>query len=129
MTKKSRQKFKYLENDKSFYGEIKSVFHLFKRAFRCQKLSQTLEWAYKRVTWIYGWKPLTVSHHLAMRRGHWSSASGEIKCLICHVSSRNHVIKCLFCHLTSKNHVIKRSCNFTSGSSSLYVSIAQFGGQ
>ena len=30
MTKKSRQKFKYLENEKSFYGEIKSIFHYFK---------------------------------------------------------------------------------------------------
>ena len=27
MTKKSRQKFKYLENEKSFQGEIKSIFH------------------------------------------------------------------------------------------------------
>ena len=27
MTKKSRQKFKYLENEKSFWGEIKSIFH------------------------------------------------------------------------------------------------------
>ena len=27
MTKKSRQKFKYLENEKSFYDEIKSIFH------------------------------------------------------------------------------------------------------
>ena len=26
MTKKSRQKFKYLENEKSFYGEVKSMF-------------------------------------------------------------------------------------------------------
>ena len=47
MTKKSRQKFKYLENEKSFYGEIKSIFHFFKKAFRCQKLSQTLECAFK----------------------------------------------------------------------------------
>ena len=30
MTKKSRQKFKYLKNKKSFYGEIKSIFHNFK---------------------------------------------------------------------------------------------------
>ena len=46
MTKKSRQKFKYLENEKSFWGEIKSIFHLFQRTFRCQKLSQTLECAF-----------------------------------------------------------------------------------
>ena len=29
MTKKSRQKIKYLENEKSFWGEIKSIFHHF----------------------------------------------------------------------------------------------------
>ena len=29
MTKKSRQKFKYLENEKSFYDEIKNIFHHF----------------------------------------------------------------------------------------------------
>ena len=35
MTKSSRQrqKFKYLENKKSFYNEIKNIFHYFKRAF------------------------------------------------------------------------------------------------
>ena len=31
ITIKSRQKFKYLENEKNFYGEIKSIFNLFKR--------------------------------------------------------------------------------------------------
>ena len=31
MTKKSRQKFKYLGNEKSIYGEPKSIFHHFKR--------------------------------------------------------------------------------------------------
>ena len=30
MTKNSRQKFKYLENEKNFYCEIKSTFHQFK---------------------------------------------------------------------------------------------------
>ena len=33
MTKKSRQKSKYYENEKSFCDEIKSVFHHFKRVF------------------------------------------------------------------------------------------------
>ena len=33
MTKKSRQKFKYLENKKSFSDEIKSNFHNFQGAF------------------------------------------------------------------------------------------------
>ena len=46
MTKKSKQKFDYLENEKSFLGEIKSIFYLFYRVFKCQKLSQTLEWAF-----------------------------------------------------------------------------------
>ena len=46
MTKKSRQKLKYLENKKSFWGEIKSIFH-FQRDFNCQKLSQTWECAFK----------------------------------------------------------------------------------
>ena len=47
LTRKSRQKFKYLENKKSFYVEIKSIFHHFKRAFCSQNLSQTLECAFK----------------------------------------------------------------------------------
>ena len=36
-TKKSRKKLKYLEkkNLNSFWGEIKSIFHHFKRAFSC----------------------------------------------------------------------------------------------
>ena len=42
-TKKSCQKRKYLENEKSFWGEIKNIFHHLKRAFSCQKLSQTWE--------------------------------------------------------------------------------------
>ena len=43
MIKKSGQKFKYLENEKSSWGEIKSIFHHFWRAFSCQKFSQTQE--------------------------------------------------------------------------------------
>ena len=30
MTKKSRQKFKYLENENNFQGKVKSIFHHFK---------------------------------------------------------------------------------------------------
>ena len=48
-TKKSRQKFKYLENERSFYREIKSIFHHFYKTFSCQKLHQTLECAFKHV--------------------------------------------------------------------------------
>ena len=33
MIKMSRQKFKYLENEKSFEDEMKSIFHHFKRTF------------------------------------------------------------------------------------------------
>ena len=33
MTRKWRQNLKYLENEKSFYGELKSIFHHFLRAF------------------------------------------------------------------------------------------------
>ena len=33
MSKMSSQKFKYLENEESFYDEIKSIFHHFQRAF------------------------------------------------------------------------------------------------
>ena len=51
MTKKSRQKLKYLENEKSFLGETKSIFHYFWRAFiSCQKPSQTWECAFNWVS-------------------------------------------------------------------------------
>ena len=40
MTKKSRQKFRYLENKKNFWSEMKSRFE---RAFNCQNLYQTGE--------------------------------------------------------------------------------------
>ena len=50
MTKKLRQEFKYLENEKSFQGELKSIFHLFKRAFRWQKLSQILQCTFKNTS-------------------------------------------------------------------------------
>ena len=33
MSKKSRQKFKYLGNENIYYGEIKSNFHHFEKAF------------------------------------------------------------------------------------------------
>ena len=52
MTKKSRQKFEYLENEKSFWDEIKSIFHHFQRAFICQKFSQTWECTFSLSTCI-----------------------------------------------------------------------------
>ena len=45
ITKKPRQKFD--ENEQRFQGEIESTFHAFKKAFSCQKLSQTWEGAFK----------------------------------------------------------------------------------
>ena len=48
-----------------------------------------------------------VTHHFAMFGGHWSSANGDVKYLICHV--------------TSQNHVIGGSSNFMSWTSSWYV--------
>ena len=38
ITKKSAQKCKYLNNENSFQGKIKSIFHHFQRDFNCQKL-------------------------------------------------------------------------------------------
>ena len=46
MTKKSRQKLKYNENERSFWGEIESIFYHFYRVFNRQKLSQTWECAF-----------------------------------------------------------------------------------
>ena len=42
---------------------------------------------------IYGWKPLTLNHHLDMFGCHRSIASGDIKYLICHVTSENEMIE------------------------------------
>ena len=50
MTKKVKAKAH--ENEKSFYGEIKNIFHNFERAFSCQILSPTLECAFKEFTMI-----------------------------------------------------------------------------
>ena len=44
--------------------------------------------------------------------GHWSSASGDIKYLTCHMTLQN-------------NHLVERSRNFMSGSSSFYVANLQ----
>ena len=39
-----------------------------------------------RVEWLYGRKPLTVSHRLSMFSACWSSAGGDIAYFICHVT-------------------------------------------
>ena len=36
---------------------------------------------------------LTVSYHLAIFGRHWSSASGDIKYLICKATSQDHVLE------------------------------------
>ena len=41
--KASELKFKYPQNKKNFYSEIKSIFHHFERVSSCQKRSQTCE--------------------------------------------------------------------------------------
>ena len=48
---KSQDETKYRENEKSFWGEIKSIFHHFKRAFSCQKLSQNWECVFLTLGW------------------------------------------------------------------------------
>ena len=48
MIKTSKQNLKYLENEKSLSGEIKSIFHHILRDFSCQKLSQTWECTFKQ---------------------------------------------------------------------------------
>ena len=53
MTKKSRQNLKYLENEKSFWREIKSIFHHFQRTFSCQKLCQTWECTFNNLFCCY----------------------------------------------------------------------------
>ena len=42
MTKKSGQKFKYTENKKSFWSEIKNIFIIFKGPSTVKKLESTL---------------------------------------------------------------------------------------
>ena len=59
------------------------------------------------LTHVYWWKPVTMSHDLAMSDGHWSSASGDIKYLPFHVNLQNHMIQ--------------GSSNVMSGSSSWYI--------
>ena len=55
-------------------------------------MSHDVTWSHvERVIWLYWWKPVTVSHPLAMFVDHWSSKSGDITYLICHVTSHDHV--------------------------------------
>ena len=53
MTEKSRQKFKYLENKKSFQVRIKTIFHVFESAFSSQNLSHTWECTFNKLTIVW----------------------------------------------------------------------------
>ena len=62
MTKKSRQKFKYLENRQSFWAQIKNIFIIFKGLSIAKKFYQTWEcafnpWLLKSGLMPYCWKP------------------------------------------------------------------------
>ena len=48
VTKKSRQKLKFLEKKKHFYDKTWNIFHHFSRAFNCTNLSQTWECYFKK---------------------------------------------------------------------------------
>ena len=69
MTRKSRQKFKYIENEKSFWGGIKSIFRHFEKALSCQKLSQTWECALKSFARI--WTGTLVTYHVSRTKIYW----------------------------------------------------------
>ena len=43
--------------------------------------------------WLYGWEPLTVSHHADNFDGFNHCGSGDNVFLICHVISKDHVFK------------------------------------
>ena len=80
MPKKWRQKLKYPENEKSFWGEIKSVFHHFKETFSDKKLSQTLEYTFNEAyaTQSEHWplKKLNRNAQYAMRSLLWNKLLG-----------------------------------------------------
>ena len=72
-------------------------------------LSIDLSWTHvKRIAWIDGCDPVTVSQHLVMLGGHWSSVSEDVKYITCHMT-------------LLRNFVIEGSSNFMSGSSSWYI--------
>ena len=47
LSQMSELKFKYRQNKKNFFSEVKSIFNHFWRAFSCQKSSQSCECAFK----------------------------------------------------------------------------------
>ena len=60
MTKNSRQKLKYLENKKSFYDEMKGIFHNFQLASICQKLPRTWEFTFKILSFLKHYKAFCI---------------------------------------------------------------------
>ena len=68
---KVKTKLKYLENEKSFWGEIKSIFHYFQRALSCQKFSRTRQGILKVVGLTLSAPPgVFLSDHATGGRGH-----------------------------------------------------------
>ena len=93
MPKKWRQKLKYPENKKSFWGEIKSVFHHFKETFSDKKLSETLEYTFNEAyaTQSEHWplKKLNRNAQYAMRSLLWNKLLG-INLLVIKTSTVPH---------------------------------------
>ena len=71
-------------------------------------VSRDLMWpsVYSAV-WLFAWKALIVTDHIAKFHGHGACSNWDIKYLICHVALQDYVIK--------------GSSDFMEGSSSLYV--------
>ena len=79
-------------------GDMFSIQHVTSREYMFKDLSE-----------FPGWKSLTLRHHLAMFGGHWFSASGDMKYLLCHITSHNHVIegsRVVACHVLSWAYVL-----------------------
>ena len=51
-----------------------------------------------------------MSHHLALSDGHWSSASGDIKYLTCHVTLQNKVTEGSSNFINGSSHGISPPC-------------------
>ena len=99
----------------------------------------------QRVMWFYGWQPLTLGQHRTSFSITGSSASGDVKDLICEVTSEDYLIEgscklmgdscswyfitlknlvtigivkmkiCLY-YVTTQDHMFKGLCFFMGGS-------------
>ena len=81
MPKKSRQKLKYLENEKSFQDEIKSTFHHFWRAIIETNNKKMIFWEVKLIWFAY-------SYSIANRWifNWWMSTYWAIICFSCGIT-------------------------------------------